>query len=93
MLKDNNSLTTEERTTLEDSIMDAHMAADKFINSGKDVHHKLLELTVTDALEYIIKYKKKLKKDSKTENYKLHMMVPLQLHLMIEEDNISDKKT
>lgn len=85
MPKDNN-LSTEERIVLEDSIMDAHMAADKLLTSGKEVHHKMLNLTVTDAIEYINKYKDKLVEDPKAENYKLHMLVPLQLHLMLQEE-------
>jgi len=80
------SLTVEERVSLEESIMDAHMAADKVLTSGKEVHHRLLDLTVKDALEYITKYKNKLKDDKKAENYKLHMLVPLQLHLMLDQD-------
>tara|TARA_R110002153_G_scaffold29711_13_gene91212 strand:+ start:27379 stop:27660 length:282 start_codon:yes stop_codon:yes gene_type:complete len=80
------SLTSDERLSLEESIMDAHMAADKLLSSGKEVHHRLLDLTVKDALEYITKYKKKLKNDKKAENYKLHMLVPLQLHLMLDQD-------
>lgn len=84
MQKDNN-LTSEERILIEDSIMDAHMAADKLLSSGKEVHHKMLNLTVTDAIDYIQKYKDKLKEDPKVENYKLHMLVPLQLHLMLQE--------
>ena len=62
------SLTVEERVSLEESIMDAHMAADKVLTSGKEVHHRLLDLTVKDALEYITKYKNKLKDDKKAEN-------------------------
>ena len=85
MSKDN-VLTMEERNSLEEAIMDAHVAADKVLSSGKEVHHRLLDLTVTDALEYITKYKKKLKNDPKIENYKLHMLVPLQLHLMLEKE-------
>ena len=63
MQKDNKSLTVDERISLEDSIMDAHMAADKFLTSGREVHVRLLELSVSDALEYIQKYKNKLTDD------------------------------
>tara|TARA_R110000772_G_scaffold148811_3_gene259427 strand:- start:7263 stop:7541 length:279 start_codon:yes stop_codon:yes gene_type:complete len=91
MQKDNKSLTVDERMSLEDSIMDAHMAADKFLTSGREVHVRLLELSVSDALEYIQKYKNKLTDDPKSENYKLHMMIPLQLHLMIEDEKDAKK--
>lgn len=87
------SLTPEERMSLEDAIMDAHMAADKLLTSKKEVHHRLLDLTITDALEYIQKYKKKLVNDPKSENYKLHLLVPLQLHLMLDKNGDKNEKT
>lgn len=80
-------LTTDEREQLEDSIMDAHLAADKYLESGKEVHRKLLEVSVTDALEYIELLSAKLKEDPKKDNYKLHLMVPLQLVIMLELEN------
>lgn len=90
MQKDN-SLTPEERINLEDAIMDAHMAADKLLGSGKEVHHKLLELTVADALEYVEKLSSKLRDDPKAENYKLHLLIPLQLNLMLREERDAKK--
>lgn len=85
-------MTPEERISLEESIMDAHLAADKYLTSGKEVHIKLLELSVADALEYIELLSDKLRNDPKTENYKLHMLVPLQLSMLIEERKEKDAK-
>ena len=96
MKKDN--ITPDERMNLEDAIMDAHMAADKLLSLKKDdqkadLKIKLLELTVSDALEYIQNLSSKLRDDPKTENYKLHMLVPLQLTLMLKEGKEDAKKT
>lgn len=96
MKKDN--ITHEERMNLEDAIMDAHMAADKLLSLKKDdqkadLKIKLLELTVSDALEYIQNLSSKLRDDPKTENYKLHMLIPLQLTLMLKEGKEDAKKT
>lgn len=81
------SLKDEDRTVLEDAIMDAHLAADKFIQTGKEVHATLLEVNVNDALEYLEMMKENLTDDYKKENYKLHMLVPLQLLNMIKENS------
>ena len=87
---DDKDLTRDEREQLEDSIMDAHLAAEKFLETGKDVHRKLLEVSVTDALEYVELLASKLKEDPRKDNYKLHLMVPLQLVIMLEMDNAND---
>jgi|TARA_R110000744_G_scaffold27075_3_gene66271 hypothetical protein len=84
-------LTHEERLTLEESIMDAHLAADKWLSSQKEVHIKLLELSVADAMEYVELFADKIKGDPKAENYKLHMLVPLQLNMMIS-DKLKERK-
>ena len=86
MKKDKTELMTpEERISLEEAIMDAHLAADKYLGSGKEVHIKLLELSVADAMEYVELLSDKLRNDPKSENYKLHMLIPLQLSMLIEE--------
>lgn len=87
---DDKDLTRDEREQIEDSIMDAHLAAEKFLDTGKEVHRKLLEVSVTDALEYVELLADKLKNDPRKENYKLHLMVPLQLVIMLELDNAND---
>ncbi len=40
----------EDRVSLEDAIEDATAAAERFLKSQKDLHRKLLEVTVDDAL-------------------------------------------
>ena len=79
------TLTNEERMDIEDSIFDAHFAAQKYVEDQRDLYHKLLEVSVYDALELIENLSDKLKKDDKSEAYKLHMFVPLHLLTLLEE--------
>lgn len=75
---------SEERDVIEESIFDAHFAATKFIDSGKHVHYKLLELSVSEALENLEIFKEELREDEFTDNYRLHLFVPLQLIKLME---------
>lgn len=86
-------LSKEERETLEGSIYDAHFAAAKFIESGKDIHKKLLEISVKDAIDNLEILKEEIQKDDMVGNYKIHLLVPLQLLNLIqkrEKDEISE---
>lgn len=78
------SLTVEEREAIEDAIFDAHFAAQKYIEGGKDIHEKLLEVTVEDAFNLLSIMKSAIQKDDMKHNYRLHLMVPLQLLHLIQ---------
>jgi len=73
------ALDKKERELIEGSLYDAHFAASKFIESGKDIHKKLLEISVKEAVENLEILKEKIKKDDMVGNYKIHLLVPLQL--------------
>ena len=80
-------ITEEDRVSIEDAIEDATAAAERFLKTQKDLHKKLLEVTVDDALSALSLYKEALKNDPKKETYKIHMLVPVQvLELLKEED-------
>lgn len=78
-------LTNEERIELEDSIFDAHFSAQKYVEDQRDLYHKLLEVSVTDAVEFIEMLGDKVKNDEMAESYKLHLFVPLHLLTLLEE--------
>jgi hypothetical protein len=77
-------LSTEEREMIENSIYDAHFAAGKYIESGKDIHYKLLEVSVNEALQSIELLKSAVQEDEMSQNYKIHLLVPLQLLKLVE---------
>ena len=77
-------MTDEDRISLEDAIFDAHFSAQKYVEDQKDLYHKLLEVSVSDALDLLERFSLKLKDDPKTEAYKLHMFVPLHLLKLLE---------
>lgn len=86
-------LNKQEREVLEGSIYDAHFAAAKYIESGKDIHKKLLEISVNEAIENLENLKEAVKEDQMVGNYKIHLFVPLQLLELIKmrEGNESEK--
>ncbi len=79
------ALEKNEREVLEGSIYDAHFAAAKFIETGKDIHKKLLEISVKEAIENLELLKNEIKKDDMVGNYKIHLLVPLQLLELINK--------
>ena len=87
-------LDKKEREELEGSIYDAHFAASKFIESGKDIHKKLLEISVNEAIENLELLKDKIKEDDMVVNSKIHLLVPLQLLKLINirENNVNEKE-
>jgi hypothetical protein len=89
----NMALSDKEREELEGSIYDAHFAAAKFIDSGKDIHKHLLEISVKEALDNLELLKEEIVKDKMVGNYKIHLLVPLQLLELINSrsDNEIDK--
>jgi len=82
-------LSEDDRAIIEDAIYDAHQATDRYLESGRDLHEKLLEVTVEDALAALQMYSELLKDDPMADNYKLHMLIPTTLHEMLKEH---DKK-
>lgn len=76
----------EDREVIEDSVMDASLAAERYLKSGKDLHRKLLEVTVEDALAALSMYAEALKDDPMKESYKLHLMVPVQILEMLKDE-------
>ena len=84
------ALNKEQREGLESSIYDAHFAANKFIESGKDIHKKLLEISVNEAIQTLEAVKDEIKDDDMVGNYKIHLLVPLQLYELIKTRKTND---
>lgn len=78
-------ITPEERDELEELLFEAHFSTQKYLESGKSVHRKVLEMSVSDALSTFTKLSRKIKDDEYSENYKLHLFVPLHLVKLLEE--------
>jgi len=78
-------LNSDEREMIENALYDAHFAAGKYLESGKDIHYKLLEVSVTEAIQNIELLKSAVQEDEMSQNYKIHLLVPLQLLKLIEQ--------
>lgn len=77
-------LDKKEREIIEGNIFDAHFAASKYIESGKDIHKKLLEISVKEAIDTMQLLSNAVKEDEMVGNYKIHLLVPLQLLELIK---------
>jgi len=78
-------LNKKEREVIEGNIFDAHFAASKYIESGKDIHRKLLEISVKEAVDTLQLLSSAVKEDEMVGNYKIHLLVPLQLLELINK--------
>lgn len=85
-------LNKKEREVIEGSIFDAHFAASKYIESGKDIHKKLLEISVKEAIDTLQLLSGAVKEDEMVGNYKIHLLVPLQLLELINKREGNESK-
>jgi len=86
-------LTEKNRERMEDTIMDLHFTSQKYIETGKDTHKKLLEINVQEAIEILKELQDELQDDEKKYDYKLHLLLPLQIYELIcirEEKEYND---
>lgn len=83
-------LNDEQREKLEDTIMHLQMASSKIIDSGKDVHRKVFEVEIEEAIELITLLKDDLKDDEKLSDYKLYLLIPFQMHELLKERELND---
>lgn len=78
------ALTDEQREKVEDTIMDLHFTSQKVIESGKEIHRKLLEVNIQEAIEILKSVSNEIRDDEKRYDYKMHLLLPFQLYeLMI----------
>lgn len=76
-------LSDEDRTRIEDTILDLHFTSNKFIDTGKDVHRKLLEVNVQEAIELLEQLRDSIVDDDKVYDYKMHLLLPFQIYELI----------
>ena len=85
-------LAEKERDLIEDSIMDLHFAAQKYIESEKDIHRKLLELNIQDTLEIFKELKEQIKDDEMRYDYKIHLFIPFHIWEMVKLREKAEEK-
>ena len=85
-------LNKDEKESIENSIYDAHFASQKYIETGKDIHFKLLEVSVNEAISNLQILKDGIKDDPMVGNYKIHLLVPLQLLRLAQSRDKKDQE-
>lgn len=78
------SLTDEHRVEIEECILDLHFTSQKYIDTGKDIHRKLLEINVQEAIELLESLADELKDDDKLYDYKMHMLMPFHIYELLQ---------
>ena len=78
------ALKDKDREALEDTITDLHFTSSKYLDTEKDIHKKLLEVNIEEALTLIEAIKEDLKDDERLYDYKMHMFLPLQVYNLIK---------
>lgn len=84
------ALDPEQREKVEDVIMDLHYTSSKYVESGKDVHKKMLAVNISEALEILNLVKNDITDDEKVLDYKIHLLIPFQIYELLsirEEQN------
>ncbi len=77
-------LSDEQRERIEDSIMDLHFTSSKYVEGQKDIHKKLLEVNIHEVIEILEDLRDDLIDDVKRYDYKLHMLLPMQIYELMK---------
>ena len=78
------ALNDDQREKIEDTIMDLHFTSQKFIESSKDIHRKLLEVNIQEAIELLKDVSDEMRDDPKRYDYKMHLLLPFQIYELIQ---------
>lgn len=76
-------LSPEQRLRVEDTIMDLHFTTQKVVDSGKDIHKKLLQVNIEEAIAILEELKDDIVDDEKIHDYKIHIFFPMQVYEII----------
>lgn len=77
-------LTDDQRIDVEQAIIDLHNNASKVLESDKDVHKKVLEVSVEEAIEMFDTLKEDIADDDKIYDYKMHMLMPFHIYELMK---------
>ena len=82
------ALSQEEKDIIEDVIDEVQFCTEKYLETEKDIHLKMFEVSINEALEYFEDVKESFKDDEDLiMKYRLHMFAPVQLLKLIELKN------
>lgn len=79
-------LDPSERAVIETVIAEAQDYAAKYLETGADLHKSVLKVSVNQTMDILDSYSDSLRDDEYVDNYRLHMLVPLQILKLIENE-------
>lgn len=77
-------LSDKQRELVEDCIMDLHFTSQKCIENEKEMHRKLFELNIEDAVELLGEIAEDMQDDEKVHDYKIHLFLPFQVYELLQ---------
>ena len=78
-------LPPDEQFFFEELISEAQYAASKYINEGRAIDKKVLDICLMEAKEFIDEHKYKIRDAGLMKKYRMNLLVPLQIRKIIEE--------
>lgn len=74
----------DDRIIIEDIIFDIQESTEKYLDSQKALHEKMLVASVQEGIEILNTIKDSFEDDDMKESYRMNLFVPLQLAKLIE---------
>ena len=74
------TLSDKQREQVEDTIMDLHFTSQKYVETERDIHRKLLEVNIQEAIELLKELSDEIRDDPKRYDYKMHLLLPFQIY-------------
>lgn len=82
------ALTQEEKDIIEDVIDEVQFCTGKYLETEKDIHLKMFEVSINEAIEYFESIKENFVGEEEIlMKYRLHMFAPVQLMNLIAMKN------
>jgi hypothetical protein len=79
-------LSQADRNVIEDVIDEVQFCAQKYLDTGKDIHRKMFEVSLSEGIDYFTSIATRIDDDDAEQllKYRLHMFVPMQLSKLLE---------
>ena len=78
------ALDETDRLIIEDSIYECQVSVDKYLQTQKPTHAKMLKYNIEQTMELLYEYQKEVQVDDERDKYRLHLLVPLQVYELLK---------
>ena len=78
------TLSDKQREQVEDTIEDLHFTSTKYLETDRDIHRKLLEVNIQEAIQVLKDVSDEIRDDPKRFDYKMHLLLPFQIYELMQ---------